>query len=140
MKGMALTIVETRRSGGITGGVDTHADAHVAAALDNIGGLLGTEGFPTTPAGYARLLGWLQSFGTVIADAFVVLAAAPVTATAWLLVLATPGTVSRTCGKNATSSSPTPAGGHRSAPASTGSSRSYSSPRSPPASTFAPNG
>ena len=65
MKGMALTIVETRPSGGITGGVDTHADAHVAAALDNIGGLLGTESFPTTPAGYVRLLGWLQSFGTV---------------------------------------------------------------------------
>jgi len=62
---MALTIVETRRIIGITGGVDTHADSHVAAALDGIGGLLGTESFPATPAGYARLLAWLQSFGTV---------------------------------------------------------------------------
>jgi transposase len=61
-KEMALTIVETRA---ITGGVDTHADVHVAAALDPIGGLLGVQEFPVTPAGYARLLGWLGGFGTV---------------------------------------------------------------------------
>ena len=47
------------------GGVDTHADSHVAAALDRIGGLLGVQEFPATPAGYARLLGWLRGFGTV---------------------------------------------------------------------------
>ena len=57
-----MTIVESRL---ITGGVDTHADTHVAAALDPIGGLLGVEEFPVTPAGYARLLGWLGGFGTV---------------------------------------------------------------------------
>ena len=33
----------------ITGGVDTHLDVHVAAALDERGALLGTESFPTTP-------------------------------------------------------------------------------------------
>ena len=49
----------------ITGGVDTHADVHVAAALDPIGGLLGVQEFPATPAGYARLLGWLGGFGAV---------------------------------------------------------------------------
>jgi len=59
---MALTIVETRA---VTGGVDTHADMHVAAALDPVGGLLGVAEFPVTPAGYARLLGWLGGFGTV---------------------------------------------------------------------------
>jgi transposase len=59
---MTLTIVETRA---VTGGVDTHADIHVAAALDAIGGLLGVEEFPATAAGYARLLGWLGGFGTV---------------------------------------------------------------------------
>ncbi len=59
---MALTIVDTCT---VTGGVDTHADAHVAAALNHIGGLLGVESFSTTPAGYGRLLAWLQSFGTV---------------------------------------------------------------------------
>ena len=61
-----MTIVETRaETRAITGGVDTHAEVHVAAALDPIGGLLGVEEFPATPAGYARLLGWLGGFGTV---------------------------------------------------------------------------
>jgi hypothetical protein len=64
-KETALTIVETRA---ITGGVDTHADVHVAAALDPIGGLLGVREFPATTAGYARLLGWLGEFGTVCLD------------------------------------------------------------------------
>jgi transposase len=57
-----MTIVEARP---VTGGVDTHAGTHVAAALDPIGGLLGVEEFPVAPAGYARLLGWLGGFGTV---------------------------------------------------------------------------
>ena len=52
---MALTIVEDTRA--ITGGGVTHADTHVAAALDPIGGLLGVGEFPATAAGYARLLG-----------------------------------------------------------------------------------
>jgi len=59
---MAVAIVETRA---ITGGVDTHADSHVAAALDPVGGLLGVREFPVSAAGYAGLLGWLGGFGTV---------------------------------------------------------------------------
>jgi transposase len=59
---MTVTIVETRA---VTGGVDTHADTHVAAALDPVGGLLGVQEFPATAAGYARLLDWLGGFGTV---------------------------------------------------------------------------
>jgi Transposase len=63
---MTVTIVETRaETRAITGGVDTHADVHVAAALDPLGGLLGVREFPATTAGYARLLGWLAGFGTV---------------------------------------------------------------------------
>src|SRR5262249_43621181 len=59
-KGMTVTIVETGvRARAITGGVDTHADAHVAAALDPIGGLLGVREVPATPAGDAPLLGRL---------------------------------------------------------------------------------
>src|ERR1700693_5958730 len=58
---MTMTIVEAAR--GITGGVDTHLDVHVAAALDPLGGLLGTESFTTDPAGYKALLAWLESFG-----------------------------------------------------------------------------
>ena len=42
-----MTIVESTRP--ITGGVDTHLDVHVAAALDRNGGVLGVESFPTTP-------------------------------------------------------------------------------------------
>ena len=57
-----MPIVETRA---ITGGVDTHADTHVAAALDPVGGLPGVREFPVTAAGYAGLLGWLGGFGTV---------------------------------------------------------------------------
>src|SRR2546427_1008116 len=58
---MALTIVETP----ITGGVDTHADVHVAAALDPVGGLLGVAEFPAPRAGYAGLLSWLGGLGAV---------------------------------------------------------------------------
>ena len=60
---MALTIVEEARP--VTGGVDTHAGTHVAAALDPVGGPLGVREFPATAAGYARLLGWLGGSGTV---------------------------------------------------------------------------
>src|SRR5215207_6356698 len=49
----------------VTGGVDTHKDAHVAAALDQRGRVLGTESFPTTAIGYRQLWRWLNSFGTV---------------------------------------------------------------------------
>ena len=60
---MAMTIVEAART--VTGGVDTHLDVHVAAALDPIGGLLGVESFATTPAGYRKLLSWMEGFGAV---------------------------------------------------------------------------
>ncbi len=66
---MTVTIVGEARPvtcrTAITGGVDTHADTHVAAALDPVGGLLGVREFPATAAGYAGLLGWLAGFGTV---------------------------------------------------------------------------
>jgi transposase len=50
----------------ITGGVDTHLEVHVAAALDERGGLLGTASFATTPAGYRELVEWFASLGTVV--------------------------------------------------------------------------
>ncbi len=49
----------------VTGGVDTHADSHVAAAVDDNGGMLGVESFPSTEAGFEDLLGWLVGFGPV---------------------------------------------------------------------------
>src|SRR6266516_1923168 len=60
---MAMTIVESTRP--ITGGVDTHLDVHVAAAVDANGCVLGVESFVTTPAGYVQLHGWLSGFGAV---------------------------------------------------------------------------
>ncbi len=61
---MAVTTVDTARP--VTGGVDTHLEVNVAAALDGIGGLLGVEQFKTTPAGNRQLLAWLAGFGTVV--------------------------------------------------------------------------
>lgn len=49
----------------ITGGVDTHLDVHVAAALDERGGLLGVAEFATTAAGYRQLWRWLTDFGDI---------------------------------------------------------------------------
>ena len=47
----------------VTGGVDTHQDLHVAAALDQLGRVLATATFPTTIGGYRRLLSWLRQHG-----------------------------------------------------------------------------
>jgi transposase len=51
---------ETRR---VTGGVDTHADTHMAAVVDQVGRVLGTEAFPATVAGYRAALAWMRSHG-----------------------------------------------------------------------------
>jgi transposase len=58
---MAMAIVDSARS--VVGGVDTHLDEHVAAVVDAVGGVLGVERFPVTPAGYRRMLAWMRSFG-----------------------------------------------------------------------------
>ena len=49
----------------VVGGVDSHADTHHAAALDDRGGLLGTRSFAVSAAGYGELLAWLASFGVI---------------------------------------------------------------------------
>ena len=55
----------TPEPGIVTGGVDTHLDVHVAAAVNHLGGVLGTQSFPATVRGYRQLLRWLRSFGPV---------------------------------------------------------------------------
>jgi transposase len=50
----------------VTGGVDTHGKTHHAAALDQVGRVLGDQEFAATPAGYRALLAWLRSFGRVV--------------------------------------------------------------------------
>src|SRR5205823_6153046 len=49
----------------VTGGVDTHLDLNVAAALDPVGRLLEVAELPATCGGHRRLLGWLAGFGPV---------------------------------------------------------------------------
>ena len=56
-----MTIVESARP--VTGGVDTHLDVHVAAAVDGNGGVLGVESFATTTVGFAELCDWFAGFG-----------------------------------------------------------------------------
>ena len=60
---MAMRIVDPARA--VTGGVDTHLELNVAAAMDALGGLLGVAQFPTTVSGHSELLAWLQGFGPV---------------------------------------------------------------------------
>ena len=49
-----MTIVDSSRL--ITGGVDTHLDDHVAAALGANGGVLGVESFPATTVGFVAAI------------------------------------------------------------------------------------
>ena len=44
-----MTIVEATRT--VTGGIDTHGEVHVAAVLDEVGGLLGTRVLLSRPRG-----------------------------------------------------------------------------------------
>jgi len=53
----------TRTAAEVTAGVDTHLDVHVAAVVNHLGAVLGSKGFPTTPAGYRQLLAWVRRHG-----------------------------------------------------------------------------
>ena len=57
-----MTIVGSNPDG-VIGGVDTHADRHVAAVVNHVGGVLGIESFRTTQSGYRQLVSWLVSHG-----------------------------------------------------------------------------
>ena len=61
---MAFPSIAHEPGAGITVGVDTHGEVHVAAAFtSDLGRPLGHLEIPTTPAGYGRLLRWAQAFG-----------------------------------------------------------------------------
>jgi len=49
----------------VIGGVDTHAATHHAVVVDLLGVLQGSQEFTATAAGYAELLAWLRSHGTI---------------------------------------------------------------------------
>ena len=60
---MASVSIANDPAAGITVGVDTHGEVHVAAAFtSDLGRPLGHLEIPTTPAGYGRLLRWAQAF------------------------------------------------------------------------------
>ncbi len=50
----------------VTGGVDTHAEVNVAAVVDAIGRVLGTEEFPTTAGGDQAVLAWMRRHGRLV--------------------------------------------------------------------------
>ena len=49
----------------VFGGVDTHKQVHVAAAVDAAGRLLSTAEFAADARGYDQLAGWLNRWGPV---------------------------------------------------------------------------
>ena len=54
------------QAGPVTGGVDTHADVHVAAVAGRVGRVLGTQAFPASPAGYRAALAWMRAHGELM--------------------------------------------------------------------------
>ena len=54
------------QAGPVTGGVDTHADVHVAAVADRVCRVLGTRAFPADPAGYRAALAWMRAHGELV--------------------------------------------------------------------------
>ena len=56
------TVSMPQETAGVIVGVDTHADVHVAAALDPLGRAHGRLEIRTTSTGYSRLLRWARGF------------------------------------------------------------------------------
>jgi transposase len=49
----------------LTIGVDSHKDAHLAAAVDQLGRILATTSIPTTPQGFVQLERWASRLGQI---------------------------------------------------------------------------
>jgi hypothetical protein len=49
----------------VTVGVDTHADSHVAAVVDQTGRVLGSASFAASTRGYVALVNWAERLGPV---------------------------------------------------------------------------
>src|SRR5262249_27165023 len=50
----------------VTGGVDGHAEVHVAGMVDQTGRVLGTREFAATSKGYAAALAWMRGHGELV--------------------------------------------------------------------------
>ena len=51
---------------GIYGGVDTHRDTHVAAVVDTVGRVVGSESFSADESGYGRMVAWFRARGALV--------------------------------------------------------------------------
>ena len=50
----------------IYGGVDTHRDIHVAAVVDGVGRVVGSESFAADESGYGRMVAWFRARGVLV--------------------------------------------------------------------------
>ncbi len=50
----------------VTGGVDTHALVHLAAVVDQVGRVLGSEEFPASAEGHSAALAWMRAYGELV--------------------------------------------------------------------------
>jgi transposase len=60
------TIADAGQAWLVTGGVDTHAEVHVAGMVDQAGRVLGTGEFPVSTAGYQAALAWMRGHGELV--------------------------------------------------------------------------
>jgi len=61
-----LTIADAGQARLVTGGVDTHAEVHVAGMAGQAGRVLGTREFPADAAGYQAALAWMRGHGDLV--------------------------------------------------------------------------
>ena len=50
----------------VWGGVDTHRDIHVAAVIDGVGRVVGSEPFGADNTAYRRMAAWMQAKGQLV--------------------------------------------------------------------------
>ena len=50
----------------VFGGVDTHRDIHVAAVVDGVGRVVGSESFAADKSGYGRMVAWFRARGALV--------------------------------------------------------------------------
>ena len=60
------TMADAGQARRVTGGVDTHAEVHVAGMVDQAGRVLGTGEFPVSAAGYRAALAWMRGHGELV--------------------------------------------------------------------------
>lgn len=57
----------TATQANVYAGIDTHQNTNHVAIINEVGKKLGDREFPTTSTGYAELLAFVLTFGTIIA-------------------------------------------------------------------------